>query len=843
MSSPSQLKTIQVPEGTALLVIDDGISSRTLAVGPQPLRLGRAEENEVVLGLPFVSSYHARIEPEGNGHRIVDLESTNGLVVGSRRVAQHQLRDGDTVTIGDPAAGTLVTMIYLNPRVPPTQSEERRRFPLAAGQSQFTIGRADCDLELANPVVSRFHAQIDRLPDGRVLLRDNDSSNGTFVNGVRVTQHLLSVGETIQIGPYKLLFTGAELERSDQRAALRISAHGVRHEVRADGETRRLLHDVSLVIEPREFVAIVGGSGAGKSTLLKALAGVCAPSGGAVRFNGEELYGQYESYRTLIGYVPQDDGLHRSLPVERALSYIGRLRLPLDTSQAELGQRAEQALALMELGEHRHKRVASLSGGQRKRVCIAAELIADPGVCLLDEASSGLDPGLEKRLMFSLRRLADAGKTVVLVTHATENIAQCDMVAFLAEGRLVFYGPPAAALAFFNIRDGNFAEIYLKLDGPADPQSQLVQHELAAEFSAWYAAHPGATRPPALAELWERRFHQSAAYQHAVAGRLAQVPVVEQQPAAPAAPAPRVRPDRAWSQLRTLFQRYLDVIWQDRRYLLLLLLQAPLIAALIAMVTPRDALTGVLAEGLIQRNEARKLLFMLMTAGLWFGASNAALEIVKERAVIGREWLANLRPGPYLASKGLVLAMLALIQAALLLLVVGAKVRLGIPEAPLLPAPLALYITLALTTLAATVLGLAVSAGVRTAEQASGALPLLIIPQLLFAGLLFKVDSLPTQLLSWFTISRWSMDALGTSVRLTDSCELPNLLPERPACATTAVPDPFLPAALSIGEQHLLVSFTPAATHLLLVWAILACFVAGGVAASAWLLRRQVRLV
>ncbi|MEI6179519.1 MAG: FHA domain-containing protein, partial [Chloroflexales bacterium] len=830
-------QTVRIPEGTALLLLNDGVTSRTLAVGAQALRLGRATDNEIVIGQPFVSSHHARIEPEGAAHVIVDLNSTNGLLVAGRRVTRHQLRDGDTVRIGDSSLGILVTMVYLNPQVPAAPPETSQHFALTPGQKQFTLGRVGCDIVLDNPSISRFHAQLDLLPDGHFLLRDTGSSNGTFVNGQRITQHRLVVGDNIQVGPFKLTFTGTELERSDQRSALRISAHNLAYIVGGQKATKQLLYDVSLVIEPREFVALVGGSGAGKSTLLKALAGVNAPSGGGVRFNGEDLYGHYDSYRTLIGYVPQDDTIHRTLPVNRALAYIGRLRLPTDTSASEIGQRADQALDLMELGEHRLKRVENLSGGQRKRVCIAAELIAEPGVCFLDEASSGLDPGLEKRLMFTLRRLADAGKTVVLVTHATENIAQCDLVAFMSRGRLVFFGPPAEALSFFNINSDNFADIYLKLEGQADPQSQLIQNDLRAEYAAWRTTNPQAAEPPRLAELWEQHFRQSAAYQTYVVARLAQVPAAAQPTAAPT----KGRKTRfsPWRQMQTLTRRYLDVILQDRRYLLLLLLQAPLIAMLVALVTPRDALTGVLAEGLIQRNEARKLLFMLMTAGLWFGVSNAALEIVKERTIIGREWLANLRVGAYLTSKFATLALLALVQTIALLLIVAAKVDLSLTDAPLLPAVFGLFITLTLTTLAATALGLAMSALSRTAEQSASAIPLLIIPQLLFAGLLFKIDQPLTQILSWFMISRWSMDALGTSVRLMGTCDLPNIIAGRPACLETATTDSFLPAALSLGEQRWFIAFTPTAEHLWVLWAILVGFSAAGIAATVWQLRQR----
>ena len=180
------------------------------------------------------------------------------------------------------------------------------------------------------------------------------------------------------------------------------------------------------------------------------------------------------------------------------------------------------------MAPHRHKRIDQLSGGQRKRVSIAAELLADPSLFFLDEPTSGLDPGLEKRMMYTLRRLADAGRTIVLVTHATANITRCDHVAFMAEGRLVYFGPPAEALAFFRVDSGDFADIYTKLDGTASPDEPerwaVAQANSLPELDAFRAGHDGARRPPSLAELWEMRYRRSPAYAALVERRLSEMP-------------------------------------------------------------------------------------------------------------------------------------------------------------------------------------------------------------------------------------------------------------------------------------------------------------------------------
>src|SRR5205085_2565785 len=196
--------------------------------------------------------------------------------------------------------------------------------------------------------------------DGRHTLRDIGSTNGTFVNGLRITQHALKPGDVIQIGAFKLVYDGDSLDQYDQRGALRIDARNLSRRVVRGGATRLILKDVSLSIAPREFVALVGGSGTGKSTLLNALAGYAQASGGHVFVNGDDYYRNFDAYRTLLGYVPQEDIIHRTLPVDRALGYAARLRLPADTAADEIAQRISRVLEDVEMTPHRDALVENL---------------------------------------------------------------------------------------------------------------------------------------------------------------------------------------------------------------------------------------------------------------------------------------------------------------------------------------------------------------------------------------------------------------------------------------------------------------------------------------------------
>src|SRR5437870_9997682 len=156
------------------------------------------------------------------------------------------------------------------------------------------------------------------------------------------------------------------------------------------------------------------------------------------------------------------------------------MRLPDDFTESQISQRIDEVLADVDMEDRRNLLVSKLSGGQRKRVSIALELLAKPSVFFLDEPTSGLDPGLDRRMMFLLRRLADKGHTIILATHATNNINTCDYICFLAQGgRLTYFGPPNDAKKYFDKTD--FAEIYSALE-PTE-QNLNIPAEAEARFN------------------------------------------------------------------------------------------------------------------------------------------------------------------------------------------------------------------------------------------------------------------------------------------------------------------------------------------------------------------------
>jgi ABC transport system ATP-binding/permease protein len=714
--------------------VQDGAHTRVVPLRNGSVTIGRAPNADVVIAAPWVAPTHARLDLIAGAHHVIAVDGA--VLLGGAPVTDAVLHDGDVVRLPDPTTRSLVTLVYRNPLAP--RIAPVHHFATPPGGKPMLIGRAncegDCAIVLDQPLVARRHAELIWQGDHHVL-RDLGSANGTWVNGVRVDgTRPLAPGDVVQIGTFRLTYDGDSLDSFDQRGAIRVDARAVKREVPG----RVLLDATTLSIEPCEFVAIVGASGAGKSTLMMALCGFERATGGTIMINGDDLYAGYDAYRSIVGYVPQDDILHRSLTVTRALHHAARLRLPNDTADSEIDERIASVLDQVDMTEHADKRVDQLSGGQRKRVSIACELLADPLLLFLDEPTSGLDPGLERKLMFTLRKLADAGRTVVLITHATANIRVCDHIVYLVEGKMVYFGPPAQALEFFGVDD--FADIYAATDEPEKYEES--------------------------AEAWQAKYRNSLQHQKYV---------IERPARAPAAPSVEQHAEKerraksftqsSWRQLAILCRRYFELLLADRKNLTLLLLQAPIIGLLLVLVSHSDAFVA-------SRIEAKKLVFMLALTGVWFGVINSAREICKESAVLRRERLAGLRPGAYLLSKLLVLTLLVLVQTALLLGTLLARVDLP-AHGLVLPVAFELFITVALCGIAGVALGLALSAIAATPDKAMSLIPFVLVPQVLFAGVMFVLKGV-TSAIGWLVSARAGVDALSAIVDLN---ALPSIIP------------------------------------------------------------------
>lgn len=776
---------IQTPDG----------KSRQVDLKGESLRLGRGAGNNIVIPSEVVSRKHACIEKRPDGWWYKDEGSKNGTYHNGRKIREIKLQDGMKLQLGQREREIVILKFYLaeeqSYQQPPANLETvidkrepttgyinlKAATPPKAGRQ--ILGRdEEADIQLQAPVVSRRHASIQpETPEWTIT--DLGSKNGTFLNGKRITRtKQLKKGDVIQIGPFRLNYEGqGRLNQYAAALGLRVDGQKLRKVIQEkvnreeifgsqflgkifggifkETRSKYLLNDVNISCYPKEFIAFVGGSGAGKSTLIKALSGLL-PSEGKVLVEGENLYRNYDAYRAMIGYVPQDDILHTGLKVQESLEYSARLRLPLDTSELEIQNRVNQALEQVELTAQRDQVISSLSGGQRKRASIAVELLADPPLFFLDEPTSGLDPGLEKKVMVILRTLAEKGKTIVLVTHATANITECHKVAFMSHGRLVYYGPPRDACEFFDVEKGDdFAEIYNCISDP-DPKKAEVN-----------------------AESWENRFRSSPFF-HQILERFKSM-----TSAGRATGGDHAREQFSLTasiyQLILLTKRYFLLIFRDRTLLTILVAVMPLLAFLILGIADSSWLTGdspaAISEQLASEmasgessasyfvvGNAQKLLFIMALTAVMLGLFSSAYEIVKERTIYLRERMVFMQLIPYLVSKVIPLSVFAAVQCFLFLFVIGSSVTFP-SRGVFLTTAFEMYLTLFLAVLTAISLGLFISSIAPNQNTVTYIIFGTLFLQITFAGVIFELPGTARNLSS-ITLTRWTMQALGSSANL-----------------------------------------------------------------------------
>jgi len=484
-----------------------------------------------------------------------------------------------------------------------------------------------------------------------------------------------------------------------------LEARGV--EVKIGSKT--LLEPTTLKIQKGELVAIIGPSGSGKSTLLKTLGGVRTSSGGTVLMRGQDVGLRQAD----IGYVPQDDTLHHLLSVHEALSFAGRLRLPEDHTKEEREATITRVLEQVELADIPERRIGALSGGQRKRAAVALELISDPELLLLDEPTTGLDPGLERRLMELSRDLADKGQSVLLVTHATQSLDLCDRVAVMAPGgRLAYLGPPAGAPDAFGV--DLIDEVYAKLTDEADTRGS--HRRIEAPIA-----------PPRLAS-------------------------------SRAVPRRHIFP-----QVKILTQRYALLFTRDRRNAKILAIQVLILALGAAFLFQSSVFSYDENGNALHAAQSAQLLFLMVTVSMWFGAISSVRQVVAERSVLTRELAAGVRTEAYLLSKAVVIGAVAAVQTALFVWIVFALRPLGQPPAGAELGVLTICILVAWVGMG---FGLTLSAFARSEDQAASFLPLILLPQLLFAGAIVTTKDLgkPIQLLSHLVAAQWGFAGVGNAI-------------------------------------------------------------------------------
>src|SRR2546421_3992422 len=785
----------QAPKsGPAFVNLTDARTGQTKRVEltKEVTRIGRDPEGEVVIDADaaVVSRRHAEIHKGAEQFTLVDLKSFNGTLVNDQRITDSvPLFDGDEIQLG--VGGPILRLVdpshpaparrVIQPGAPtPSQQNIPSAFgqiaamaqrqtivstsgtlqPPAAAQGgqpkslarlsfetkpQLSVGRAkDNPLRLDGLQISNHHARFAR-QNGSVSVEDAGSTNGVYVNGERISgRRPVQLSDVIQIGPFVLQADAAQgVAVYDTRSKTRIDCINITKIVknRSGGGTIKLLDDVGITVQPNEFVGLLGPSGAGKSTLMDALNGMRPASSGYVLINNLDLYRHLDSLKQSIGYVPQDDIIHRELTVYRTLYYVARLRLSRDVSRREIDQIVNEVMDVTGLSERRDVAISQLSGGQRKRVSIAVELITKPSVIFLDEPTSGLDPATEEKIMKLFRQIAESGRTVILTTHAMENVKLFDKIVVLMRGKLVFYGAPHEALA--HVKAESFKDLYDKLEGPIDQQvaalPPLPPNATKGQKSALKQQREQISEH--VADEWKKQFQTTEQYRRNVVDPLSVLP---RDGRAAVPPKRRMSIIDAVRQWGTLTRRYLEVLTRDKFNLLILFGQAPIIAFLTYLVVGSDAPRDF-------------PYFVLALVAIWFGTSVASREIIRERAVYTRERMVNLRLLPYVGSKLFVLAIIVSLQCIFLYGSLKFLHYIGLMSVPGWAIPQVAIVLI--TAMVGIALGLFISAIVKTSEMATSMVPLILIPQILFSGLV-GVPQNTARVISTVVPATWAFDGI-----------------------------------------------------------------------------------
>lgn len=735
----------------------------------EPVIVGREVDCDIVLDAPQISRHHAELQYTGAGWRVVDLGSANGTFVNdrARRIDEVVVTEDDVLFFGSYRFPVTRIRDFLD-----TGQEDIHggTVPLPLDKPVITIGRGlDNDVVIDAPPISRHHARLVRA-EGGLYIEDLGSANGTFIDGdVIEGRTLIEAGQTISFGSFaiRLDLARGHIQRS-YRGDILIQAEHLRVEVKSGGRKKQILDGVSFTAYPTEFVGLLGPSGAGKTTLLMALIGYLKPTYGRTLVNGDDLSQTYDRYRGAIGYVPQEDIIHGQLSVYEALYYTAKLRLPPDTSDKEIDARITQVLADLEISDTRDVQIGTadskgISGGQRKRVNLALELLTEPSLLCLDEPTSGLASEDALNVMRLLRKLADGGRTILLTVHqpSLQAYRLMDNVLYIADGEEVFYGPayPDSMLYFHPDVRPNTTEAAGVLADPGTVMGRIMDAKRSGEPMETLAS----------------RYRQSRYHEEYVEERRKNRGAVRVAKA-----QERKRPRFSFRHWFTLCRRYLTIRRKDRVGMFVLLVQAPIIAVLLDLVFVSEK-----ADVMSRMEFTPYALFLLVVSSIWFGCSNAAREIVAEQSIYRRERMVNLSISAYILSKFAVLGGLCLLQCVILF-------GMTFWFLDFWGNPLFHIAILWLSSLTGVGMGLFLSALVRTSEAAMATVPILLIPQIILGGAIMPIDrmSAPVAIASNLVMSRWAFEGALQAENLNNAYELSAADLPKPLAPNLPAPPP-----------------------------------------------------
>lgn len=710
---------------------------------------GRAHQNDIVIDNAYVSRVHCSFYRDDNNWYITDENSRHGLLFRGEKIKSLQLNDGDKVCIENPENSFVIISFSIRESLPSGEDPQPvygiQTYKL--NKKNIMIGRSsECDIILSHPTVSRKHCLI-TFEKGHYYISDNHSTNGVILNSLPLeNKQILKPSDRIIITSYTIIFDGKSLQVTEIIGGVSVTTRNLSKDVGKDKKKKRILDDITLTIKPNQFAAIIGGSGAGKTTLLNCISGMTDFSEGVVLINNESIRACGKSLRSLIGYVPQQDIVYDKLTVERMLYYSAKLRMPQDVNDKDIEKKINETLEMVELSAHRKTLISKLSGGERKRASIAVELLASPKLFFLDEPSSGLDPGIEKHLMQMLKRLADSGKTVIMITHTVQNIDLCDNVICMGRGgRLCFAGTPNEALAFFGKK--SMTDVYDILNDHSKTAAIRYKENLPVQKSV-----TPASQAKAKVSLGKNFFGM-------------------------------------WKDFLTMSARYTEILLNDRFRILLLLVMPIILTPLVCIAFQAD---GNFYNLLLRLNfpfvrlmypygvasHTFSLVLSFSCAAFWTGIFNSIQEISKERNIYERERFTGVGAVPYVFSKFIPLLILCCIQTFCMVIILrfmtnttatlDGNINNTVHTAGLLKLQMSgsfgeSFLTTFLCVLSAMCLGLAISS-IASNEMALVLCPICLMPQILFSNVVSELSGF-TLTLSNIISCKWSSLAFIISAK------------------------------------------------------------------------------
>ena len=673
------------------------INSITISPSNSNVNIGRNENNDLIVASNIISGNHAEIKLINNTLYITDKNSTNGTFINNQRINPGQPNEifGKTVFLSGANGIQIIAKSTSSSNQNQSIKEDgenlgKKILQQLESKSTIIIGRSEtADVLINNSLVSRNHTKI--IKNGnKYFIEDLGSMNGTYVNGQRISgKKQIGSDDNIIIGRIRFTLGGLTIDISKEIAIKTIGL------VKKFSNGKIGLHETSIEIPSNSLLAVMGPSGCGKSTLLKSLNGESPGTSGAVYIGGQELNANFDYLKMQIGYVPQDDIVHRELTVNESLWYAGKLRLPNFTDE-QLQAKINQVLEELNIAHIKTNQVSAISGGQRKRVSIAVEILTDPLILFLDEPTSPLDPQTIEDFLMILKKLSQKGTTVVMVTHKPEDLDYMDQVIFMAEGgHICYYGKTNEYLNFFNVSDT--VKVY-----------SLLIKEKKDQWVSKYNSKISKTLTNSKS---------------AVINKSSKVNYL--------------------SQYYWLTRRYLNIKINDRTNSLIMLAQAPFIAAIICVLF--QSISGGMP-------------FLMAISSLWLGANNAAREIVSENAIFKRERMFNQGILTYIFSKITVLMLFSSLQSFLFVAILSLHFSGSSPE---LNNPVDTTIWMIFISLVATLMGLLLSATVSTAEKVMSLVPIALIPQIMLAGVITKISNTFIEFFSYISISRWATEGFN----------------------------------------------------------------------------------